>query len=576
LLSVQVLATLGDPAPGPGNPGFLINDFEPGGLTNNGTVIYGADLGTTSDPSSFVGEAIYLRNNQGMTIRLAGSTDPAPGTSTVFDSQGFYGPVTLNDQGDAALSFQLFPLQFPFGVNGGLFRYSHNTNAVTPVVVPFVTPAPGTGGDFQGTIFGNTLTNLGDLFFDGIISTPNGIHVPSETYDGLGEGIFKQDASGHISSVLVPGAAAPGGSTFDWVSGPFVNNGGDMAFEGHVVGGRLFDSSNPLYVPQAIFIGFEPNNVYFRDGGTGQITLIASDGETGPDGSHFYSAYGAQMNSTGDIIFIANLTADETVDGLYRYSMGTTIAIAVPGEAMPGGGHLATVSGIFGSQQHINNQGDILFNATLDTSTNGVPDQGMYLWSKGQLTLVARTGTVLPGIGTIAELSAPRNIIVGPSPGDFPTGGAYLNDRGQVLFSATLTDGRDVLLLETLSGGGKAAAAVTPAHGAPAAVSPWAGGGKGASTGASLAAAAGVDLSEVAAVLLLGDPHAARLAEVPSTSGPTNASSPTANGSAVALLPQERPSPAPALSAAVHGFHRQAVDDLFATFGEGIGENPLE
>jgi hypothetical protein len=452
LLSVQVLATLGDHAAGPGNPGYLINDFEPGGLSNNGTVIYGADLGTTSDPSSFVGEAIYLRNNQGQVIRLAGSTDPAPGTSTVFDGQGFYGPVSLNEKGDAAFSFQLSPFTLPFGVNGGLFRYSHTSNTVTPVVVPGVTPAPGTGGNFQGTIFGYTLTNSGDLFFDGIISTPNGIQVPGETYGGLGEGIFKQDAHGHITSVLVPGAAAPGGGTFDWVSGPFVNNGGDMVFEGHVVGGRLFDSSNPLYVPQSVEIGFEPNNVYFRDGGTGKITLIAYDGETGPDGRHFYGAYGAQMNSKGDIIFITNLTADDTVDGLYRYSKGTTIPIAVPGEAMPGGGHVVTVSGITGSQQHINDRGGILFNATLDTSTGGVPDQGMYLWSRGQLTLVARTGTVLPGIGTIAELSAPRNIIVGPSPGDFPTGGAYLNDRGQVFFSATLTDGRDVLLLETLSG----------------------------------------------------------------------------------------------------------------------------
>jgi hypothetical protein len=444
--TVQLLATLGDPAPGPGNPGFYVNDFEPGGLNNNGVIAYGADLSTTPDPSGFVGEAIYVRDVHGHVTRLAGSTDPAPGTSTVFDGQGFFGPVSLNAEGDVALSFQLSPFMFPFGTNGGLYRYSHNTGAVTPVVVPFVTPAPGTGGTFQGTIFGYTLNNNGNLSFDGIINTPNGIHVSGETYDGLGEGIFQADASGHISSVLVPGAAAPGGSTFDWVAGPSVNDGGDMAFEGHVVGGPLFAPGDPLYTPQAIEIGFDPNNVYFRDGSTGKITLVASAGETAPDGRHFYSAYSAQINSGGDIIFIANLTSDFSVDGLYRYSKGTTIPIAVPGEAMPGGGHLATVSGITGSQQHINNKGDILFNATLDTSTNGVPDQGLYLWSKGQLSLVVRTGTVLPGIGIISQLTAPRNIVVGPSPGDFPTGGAYLSDNGNVLYSATLTDGRDVLI----------------------------------------------------------------------------------------------------------------------------------
>jgi hypothetical protein len=49
--------------------------------------------------------------------------------------------------------------------------------------------------------------------------------------------------------------------------------------------------------------------------------------------------------------------------------------------------------------------------------------------------------------GTIAGLTPPHAIVVGPSPGDFPLGGAFLNDRGQVFFSATLTDDRDVPLL---------------------------------------------------------------------------------------------------------------------------------
>src|SRR5215831_9584363 len=98
LPSVQVLATLGSPAPGPGAAGFLINDFEPNGLNNKGEALFGADLGTTADPSSFIGEGIYLRNVQGQTTRLAGSTDPAPGGST-YDF-GFFGPTSLNDEGD--------------------------------------------------------------------------------------------------------------------------------------------------------------------------------------------------------------------------------------------------------------------------------------------------------------------------------------------------------------------------------------------------------------------------------------------------------------------------------------------
>src|SRR5262245_42675000 len=91
LPSVQVLATLGDPAPGPGAAGFLINDFEPDGLTNNGEVLFGADLGTAADPASFIGEGIYLRDTRGQVTRLAGSTDAAPGGAT-YDF-GFFGPT---------------------------------------------------------------------------------------------------------------------------------------------------------------------------------------------------------------------------------------------------------------------------------------------------------------------------------------------------------------------------------------------------------------------------------------------------------------------------------------------------
>jgi hypothetical protein len=459
LMTVQVLATLGTPAPGPGSPGFLINDFEPGGLNNKGDVIYGADIGTANDPSTFFGEAIYLRDVHGNTTRLAGSADPAPGTSTTFNGQGFFGPVTLNDSGDAALAFQLSPFMLPFGTDGGLFRYSHTTNQVTPVVVPFVTPAP-TGGTFHGAFFGYTLANNGDLAFDGLISTANGIHAPNETYIGVGEGIFLANAAGNIRSVVVPGDAAPGGSTFDWAAGPWLNQSGDMAFEGHVAGEPLLGPDSALYIPQAIEIG-GPNNVYFRDGATGKITLIAHAGDSLPTPAGpvtVVSAYDAMINNAGDIIFTGatsdgNPADDGKVDALFRYSKGTTSAIAYPGESMPGGGHLVTISGITGSQKHINNQGDITFNATLDTTTDGVPDQGLYLWSKGQTTLIARSGTVLPGVGTIAALTSPSNIIVGPSPGVSPTGGAYMNDRDQVFFACTLTDGSEVLLLATPTNG---------------------------------------------------------------------------------------------------------------------------
>jgi hypothetical protein len=92
---------------------------------------------------------------------------------------------------------------------------------------------------------------------------------------------------------------------------------------------------------------------------------------------------------------------------------------------------------------HLNNRGDVSFSATLDTDDNsdGIADTGLYVFLKGSLSLVARTGTVIPGLGTIAYLGlAPRSTT--------PTAtGGILNNRGQVLFFATLSDKRGVLLV---------------------------------------------------------------------------------------------------------------------------------
>ncbi len=130
--------------------------------------------------------------------------------------------------------------------------------------------------------------------------------------------------------------------------------------------------------------------------------------------------------------------------GLFLYSEGETVPIARPGDAMPGGGRLVTAAG--GEVFHLNNKGDVAFAARLDTG-----EDGLYVSSEGSLRLVARTGTVIPGVGEIAALLPPD--LVGIGSGPFPIGA---NDRGQILFTAAVDDGsgilRGVLLLATPKG----------------------------------------------------------------------------------------------------------------------------
>ena len=87
------------------------------------------------------------------------------------------------------------------------------------------------------------------------------------------------------------------------------------------------------------------------------------------------------------------------------------------------------------------------FAAALDTGPAETPDTGLYVRVGGVLRLVARTGTVIPGVGTVAGLVNSLGIT-------FPSSGAIINNRGQVLFSALLTGGSNstVLLLATPGG----------------------------------------------------------------------------------------------------------------------------
>ena len=104
-----------------------------------------------------------------------------------------------------------------------------------------------------------------------------------------------------------------------------------------------------------------------------------------------------------------------------------------------------------GLSSYANNPGEVAFNAILDSDVNGdgIPDTGLFVWSQGTLHLVARSGTVIPGVGTIAQLAMAFIIVPEPLPISSPTSGAITNDRGQVYFGATLTDGRGVQLVAT-------------------------------------------------------------------------------------------------------------------------------
>jgi hypothetical protein len=437
-----LIATLGDKIPAQGGVTF-VNDFEPGGLNSQGDMAFGADVSTG-------GEGVFLRPHNGQITQLERTGGAAPGGGS-FEF-GFLGPVGLNDQGDMVFDFLLKDFMLPFGVNAGAYRYSHTTRSVTPVVIPFDTPVPGGGtATFQGVFFQPTIDNRGDMVFAGIVATDQGVHnVPpnGEPYVGLGIGIFRADAKGHIVKVVVPGDAGPEGGTFDYAVEPWVNDGGDVSFIGHIAGEESVVAGFP---PQADLIS-ALGGLYVKEGGTGKIHSIVHPGDPAPGGGNFRAALHDVMNNRGDIAFNGDLTpspgANQNI-GAFAYSGGKTMAVARPGDPMPGGGKLVNAS-INGGNIHINNRGDVAFSGVVDTDVDGDgnDDTGLFQWSHGELSLIIRTGTVIPGVGTVDELAAPA-LIIPPPPIQATTSGAINNDAGQVLFTASLTDGRGVLLLAT-------------------------------------------------------------------------------------------------------------------------------
>lgn len=166
-------------------------------------------------------------------IAVAGQNLPGGGVMGYTES-----PVQMNDHGDVAfiVTRDYLNIPPPAGFNAGVYRYNSHTGII-PVMVPQV--AEYGGGEFWGSFFVVAINNRSDVYFSGMVCTTAPASFPSmrcpDNNPGvLTYGVYKADAQGTISLVVVPGNAAPGGSYFDFTHAPAMNVRGDVAFTGHV------------------------------------------------------------------------------------------------------------------------------------------------------------------------------------------------------------------------------------------------------------------------------------------------------------------------------------------------------
>jgi hypothetical protein len=430
--TVTEITALGQPAPGGGT---FVNDFEPSAINSSGAVAFTADL---SVAGQFLGEGVFIAKN-GTITQVLRADMALPGGITL--GPGELSRLAMNDSGDLVTGFQLSTVgsTTPNGIDGGVFRYTASTGALSAVAVPGQ-PMPD-GGTLLGGGYNFGINNRGDIIYQGIDTGTAISPGTPPNYEGASAGLFEQTKNGVSTRLVGPGDAAPGGGVFDDAWNGSNNNAGDIAFSGHV-------QSDPCInfgIPWAC-----GDSLYLRNATTGAITSIAHQGDPAPGGGTYQTAFGGLVNSAGQVTFVANTPASTADYNVYQWSGGVVNPVAIAGQPMPGGGDYASATnnaGTFGQ----NAQGDVSFTAALDSVTNGLNDTGAYVSSHGTLHLVARTGTVIPGVGTIARLGEYLNSSGGTNPPSYSMGGE-INNRGQVFFTATMTNGTQALLVATPAG----------------------------------------------------------------------------------------------------------------------------
>ncbi len=379
-------------------------DFEPGNTTNTfllisqsptindaGQVCFNSDL---RNNGSLQGYGIYLADGNTITT-VARVGVPAP------DFNGnlyqFYTLVPINNTNQA---FQA-DLRGTLGGNGddsGMYEMS--SGALLQLAREGYA-APNGAGNFKS-----------------LESVPVRINRSGQvafTGQTVSKGFIAYRSTGtNLTQMAAPNQASPDGNgNLLLISNPGLNNNGQIAFYSTTI-----NSTN------------SSNFGYFYSDGT-SLGVLARSLQTVPGGNGTFLSFpftAIPLNDNGQIAFYATLsgTSGGTSDnsGLYRASTSAVTEIARKGQFAPGGnGRFLD----FGSQAEppINNSGKVAFFADLTGTTGGATDNSaIYVGDGSSIVQLARKGQPAPdGNGTFFGFGYPA-----------------INDKGQVAFTATLTN----------------------------------------------------------------------------------------------------------------------------------------
>jgi len=383
-------------------------------------------------------------------IALSGETAPESGGT--FAPSFFF--VSLNETGEV-----VFPAQLAVGESFSFGVFAHRGTGLEAVALRG-DPAPGCGEGTYSYVGGASLINdAGEVSFMAAV-----IDGTLENGDPTDKGLFLDSEGVHSPVVLdaEPGPAPPGG-TYDPLTSDLdrhgLANSSTVAFLSSLSGGSA---------ASGIFVGT----------GAGETSIVLKGDPTPAGGTYDMFRYPGGSHSE-HVIFVADIAAGPPDVGIFRYQGTAGSSIALSGDTAPG-----TDEGTFTDFHYpaANASGDVVFLASVDGS---VPLAGIFVDLDGDLRPVAIENAPAPQSsgGTITSVPAPP-AIAGSGDVVFPagisggsvgaavyryaaasqslspvvlagdaapdTGGASFvsfgavaaNDAGQVVFQATLSDGR--------------------------------------------------------------------------------------------------------------------------------------
>ncbi|MEI7996338.1 MAG: choice-of-anchor tandem repeat NxxGxxAF-containing protein [Methylococcaceae bacterium] len=407
----RVISKLGDPAPPAVVGGTHDGDFEPQAINNNGNVMF------VSDNSTLDSEGLYL-NRKGKESRILGPGYSIPGALNHLGGYGILGPGDMNENGDMAVTWSTdVAWKSPLDIvkSAVVLRYDAAKNRLNKVLVAG-DEAPG-DTYFRGAYWNSEINNRGMVVAVGMVDTDYGVcQNPKDPCYGLGLGVYVADNKNKLSKIAVPGGPAPGGGKFDSAEAFSINDSGDIAFGAHVTGEQClgFDHN----VPRCF------TSQYLYRASTGKISSIAHQGDPIPglSGKYFGEVFGGRINNVGDMVYIGNISPTVVTPGVESLGVfltdrkGKSRLVVKPGDHVPGGTIFQT--GFNPGQVDINNSGIVVFAAQLvdDVDNDGNQDTGVYVYSRGKISTVVRTGTVIPGIGKVAIVNNTYSVGSYPTP----------------------------------------------------------------------------------------------------------------------------------------------------------------